>query len=254
MDISKKPYVKIKKTPRGIAVYPRLNKPDEYKGQSKYKVRLRMDTTEQDVKEFVATVRAAEDEACRWAKAVLEDRVENGKTGKAKGEAKKKLEALSAADSVLRPVYDDDGEETEFVEILFRMNSTKKGKDGGVVSMRPGLWTAKNEPIDPRKVIIGGGSLIRVSGSLVAYFMESEAKAGITPYMNDVKVLKLVEFSGGQGGFDDDDDDDDAEYADDLSEYVKTNGGDQGAEGTEDAEAVEEGEEGADYAGTDPDF
>lgn len=69
---------------------------------------------------------------------------------------------------------------------------------------KPKLFDAKGNPIkgNIEDLRIGSGSTIRVKGSAKAY--ENGANIGVTLYLNEVQIIKIVEYGG--GGFTADDD------------------------------------------------
>ncbi|MGC3025858.1 ssDNA-binding protein [Burkholderia sp. DN3021] len=86
----------------------------------------------------------------------------------------------------------------------------KENEDGTVTftfksKSKPKLFDAKGNPIRNTSSVerVGGGSTIRVKGSAKAY--ENGANIGVTLYLNEVQLIKLVEFGGGFEAVDDED-------------------------------------------------
>lgn len=85
----------------------------------------------------------------------------------------------------------------------------KENEDGSVTftfksKSKPKLFDAKGNPIkNADDLRIGGGSTIRVKGAAKAY--ENGANIGVTLYLNEVQIIKLVEYGG---GFEADDEED----------------------------------------------
>lgn len=216
-------------SPRGAAMYPYLNKPDDYQGKLSYKTGLRLKPAEDpEHAKFIEKVEEMRAEAHKWAIEDMEAALAAEKKGAKKAELKKKLEEVKMADGPIRPIYDDDGNETGEFRAQFKMNATRKNKDGDEVVMKPTVVDAKGQPI-PKKLTVGGGSILRVAGNMVAYYMASSNTTGVTLYMDAVKVLKLSQGNGGGttafGGEDDDFE------ADDLSEFAGTEGDDEAPKG-----------------------
>lgn len=83
-----------------------------------------------------------------------------------------------------------------------------KANDDGSVSFtfksktKPKLFDSKGNPIkNADELRVGSGSTIRVKGSAKAY--ENGANIGVTLYLNEVQLIKYVEYGG---GFEADDD------------------------------------------------
>lgn len=86
-----------------------------------------------------------------------------------------------------------------------------KENDDGTVTLtfktknKPKLFDAKGNPIkNTADLRVGSGSTIRVKGAAKAY--ENGANIGVTLYLNEVQIIKLVEFGGGGWEAEDDED------------------------------------------------
>lgn len=90
------------------------------------------------------------------------------------------------------------GKENEDGTVTFTFKSKSAPK---VVDSKGGL--IKTATVEALR--IGSGSTIQVKGSAAPY--ENGANIGVTLYLNEVRVLKVVEFGGGWGDDDDDEDD-----------------------------------------------
>ena len=189
-------------TPKGIAIFPKLNAPDTFKNSTTYNVRVKFDATLPEVQALINVITEAHTAALPYAQALLQERIDTAKVPAKKGEARKKLADLELAPMPVKAVLDEDGNETDFVEIRFKANAEFKGKDGEVVQTVIRLVDAKKAPIDPKKTNIGGGSVIRVSAVMSPYYMESTNKAGVSFRMNAVQVVELKTYGGGDDGFD----------------------------------------------------
>lgn len=85
-------------------------------------------------------------------------------------------------------------EENDDDTVTFRFKSKKK----------PKLFDAKGNPIrNTEDLRVGGGSTIKVKGAFSAY---EGFGGGVTAYLNEVQIIKLVDFGG--GGFQPEDDED----------------------------------------------
>lgn len=189
-------------TPAGTAVWPKLNKPDTFKGKTTFNVKLKLDTNDEKVQAFLAKVNEAHEASLGWAKAEIEAALASTKEASKKGALKKKLEAVRLAASPVKPVLDEDGNETNFVQILFKCNAEYKDQKTGVMkSGAPVLKDAKRNVIDRSKVEIGGGSTIKVAALMKPYLMEDEGKvkAGISFRLKAVQVLELKQYNSDDG-------------------------------------------------------
>jgi len=204
-------------SPKGIAVYPRLSKPDtKFNPNGEYSIRLKLDTGEETVQAFIAKIEEATGEACKWAEELLNEKAASAKTPQKKGEAKKKLETLGPAKSPIKPVLDEEGNETRFVEVRFKANAQFTGKDGEIIKARPALKGPKRETLDADKVLVGGGSVVRVAALMYPYYSEKDNVAGISFRLQATQVIELHHGSGG-GDFGFDEEDGELDIADGAS-------------------------------------
>lgn len=221
-------------TPRGIAVYPRLNKPDSGpKGKEskvpKYSVRVRfaptgsfiVGKTSVSYADFVERLEEMRDEFFDATVAALKEKLKG-----------KKLEAALAAMKkvdVFPAFLDKEGEETGEVSVNAKtVSQYKDKKTGEIIKKKPTIFDAKGVVI--KKVPqIGGGSEMKVAASAAAYYVDGTGAVGITYYLDGVQLLKLVEFgarsaeslgfgaeegydaSEGESAFDDEEADDSAD-------------------------------------------
>lgn len=181
-------------SPKGEAIWPRLNTPDtKYKPEGEFSAKLAMEFAAEETQAFIAKLEKLRDE--EFAKFVSE----NPKKKKAK----------------IAPVYteetDDDGDETGRVTFNFKMKHKITAKATGRVYVKvPVILNAKRETLkNPPNV--GGGSVLKVSFEAVPYFVESDKTFGLTYRMVAVQIINLVEFGGSAraaNDFDDEDGDD----------------------------------------------
>lgn len=156
-------------SPKGIAKYPALIRPDtRYNKEGTYKTGLIV----------------PEDSIDELRDACVDEFV--SEFGKAK---------LAKATMPFRPVEDEEGNPTGEYELTFKSKN------------RPKFFDAKGNPITNIRLIekLGGGSKLRIKGAAKAY--NNGGKLGVTLYLNEVQVVKYVEYNG--GGFKADDDEED---------------------------------------------
>lgn len=147
-------------TPKGIAQYPWLNRPDtKFNDLGIYQVNLILDETDS------AIVLAA----------ILDAASEEGIKGN--------LGVKPWAEEI-----DDNGDNTG--RMIFRFKNTNKLKrDGTIWDKKPALVNAMLQPMDNVADLVGGGSLIRIN--CLPYFWNVQGKQGVTLQFEAVQVLDL---------------------------------------------------------------
>lgn len=195
-------------TPRGVAVYPRLNEPDtKYNAAGTYSLRLRLpaeqaqpliDRIESMLSEKYEATKA---ELIEAGKAKMKDgKVLMLKDGKPTKDKDGSLKTLEMADKCYRMTLDDDGEETGEVEFNIKMTASGVSKKTGKPwSRKPRLFDSKNKLL-PSGVAIWGGSEVEVAGEFNPFY--TTVGVGVSMRLEAVRVIKLV--SGGNrdaGGY-----------------------------------------------------
>lgn len=178
-------------TPKGIAVWPKVTKPDtKYKPEGEYSVNLVLDGEDAlSLKGLIDT-------------AIADNVAEEQK--KVKG---KKIKVYDPPYSV---VLDDDNNETSQIRFKFTQKAIIKKKDGTLVNMSVTIFDAKAQVIkDVHKLNIGSGSTIKVCFQLNPW-NSATLGAGVSLRLKAVKLLKVVEggasaaaygFEGEEEGF-----------------------------------------------------
>ena len=205
-------------SPKGIAVWPRLNDPDtKFKPEGEYSVDLAFAEGDVEGQKLVRFLEKRRDELhAEWA-----------------SENPKKAKRCEIAD-VFKEELDEEGNETGRILIKFKMKASGTSKrTGKPFTMRPDLFDAKGKKLTVLPQV-GGGSELKVSYEIGASFVESAKKFYLTCYMVAVQIVELVEFGqrnakeygfGEEEGYeaddtpfpagDSDDDDDSSDDADD---------------------------------------
>lgn len=166
-------------SPRGLAVYPHLNRPDtKFDPDGHYKTGLKLDPSDEKVSEFLEGIRDQEN------RAALQHAMET--TGKKKAQ-------LRQAASVIKEEEDDDGKPTGFVILNFKTKAKGKSKSGEEWTRKLAIVDHKLQPLDAN---VGGGSTIRVAFNIKPYFMPTTGY-GVSLYLNMVQVIDLVTFGAG---------------------------------------------------------
>ena len=175
MAIQKLPLLK---TPAGIAVWPKLTKPDtKFNADGEYNVKLRIPSEEaQDLIAALDTAyAAAQDDA------------------KEKNPGKK----IKAASQPYTEELDDQGNETGNILVSFKCKAKLTDKQGNVRPNAPRLFDSKNKEF-PKDQDIWGGSTLRVAFNAIPYYT-AMAGAGVSLRLKAVQVIDLVAGGGGTG-------------------------------------------------------
>lgn len=165
-------------TPKGVAKYPWLKKPDtRFNPNGVFQVKLIIEQNEAAPLCELLDARA---------QAAYDKAVEDAKTPQIKKAIK--LNAPYA------PEFDAEGNETGRVEFRFKTNATADIK-GETVNFAPKCFDAKGKEMPMPNVY--GGSEIKVNFTPAPYYNAATKTAGVSLRMNAVQVIKLVTGGGG---------------------------------------------------------
>ena len=193
MAEAKRPPLEKVLTPTGIAKFPHLNKPDtKFNKDGEYRIRLIL--AAEEAAPIVDKMKAAADKAFNETKAELEASIKSEK-GEKLAKAKEALKKLKLADLPMKPVYDDDGEETGHAELSFKMKAQRKDKEGKVIKMVPKLFDSKGAAF-PLSKDIWGGSKVKVAAQIVPFYTAAVG-AGASLRLSAVQIIELSSGSGG---------------------------------------------------------
>jgi hypothetical protein len=176
-----------KVSPKGIAVYPHLNKPDDKFGDPTYKVTLRV--PEEDAQDFISDVQA------------MIDRIQAGKSDLLRPDDAKRLaqglkqKKLKAADAAFVMETDGDGNETGNVLLKFKASGQYKDKEGNVKQRTIRFIDAAKQPI-AKAPDVWGGSTLRVRAQLMPW-VNAKFEYGVKLGIDLVQIIALK--SGGAG-------------------------------------------------------
>ena len=207
---TKRPKLEKGMSPKGIAHFPYLNVPDEYKGKKSFKTGL---TVAAEFATPLVEKLTEMTEALRLETvAKLTDETKNGKDGKAKAAAKKALADLGV-NLPFEDVVDNEGEPTGDIRFKFGSNADyEDAKTKKIIARKLPLFDSANKET---KVAIWGGSVIKVAFDFAPYYMPSTNKCGVKLRMTAVQVItpntggnKDYGFGEEEGGFRDDGADD----------------------------------------------
>ncbi len=171
-------------SPKGIAVWPRLNEPDtKFKEEGEYTVSLAYDGDDKAANDLIKKLEQTRDELFEaWLS-------ENPK--------KKKTAEVAP---VFTDEVDEEGDETGRKLLKFKMRASgiaKKTKKH--FTMKPDIFDATGKKlVNPPK--IGGGSVLKVSFEVGGHFVESAKKFYLSLRLVAVQVIELVEFGARNAG------------------------------------------------------
>ncbi len=193
-------------TPEGIAIWPKLNTPDDYKGKVTFNTKLSVDPDEDGMigrkaGNIIALAEEMRDEFYDVVAADLEEQIAEAKAAKKGAVAKKlqeKLDALVKADVGKAEVDEESGDETGRTILYAKTNATVKDRRTGQErEKRIDVFDAKGKKLKAEQVPqIGGGSRLKVAATMKPYYMAAHDTVGVTLYLNAVQILDLVSFGG----------------------------------------------------------
>jgi hypothetical protein len=172
-------------TPKGVAKFPRLNKPDtKFNAAGVYSVKLVL--SEEDATPLMEAINTE-------AQKAFDAEVERlNKAGKKALATKLKL-----ADPSYEPEVDADGEETGNVVFNFKTNASFVNKQGETIHKEVTMFDAKGVKLEGKKrAEIWGGSELKVAFALMPYANAATKTVGVSQRLNAVQVLKLVSGGG----------------------------------------------------------
>ena len=157
-------------SPRGIAVYPWLNRPDtKFSADGDFKVTLKV---------------PAEDASPLIQK--LDEIISNYQSQQTKADPKLARYSVS-------PPYeeemDDQGNLTGHYLFKFKQKAKIHTKDGRVIDMKVALVDASRTPTS---VNVGGGSEIKIAATVFPYAMSTTKSIGLSLRPSAVQILSLV--------------------------------------------------------------
>jgi len=148
MADAKRPKEIILTSPKGVAKWAKLNKPDtKFKVDGEYSITLLLDPEDAATIEFADSLKTAHEVGFQAAK-------------KAEPKKRFKLEDIKVKDDM-----DKEGTPTGKLAVSFNCKAAGKRKDGTVWAYRPAVLDAKGKPV-PADVLIYGGSVIKVAYSI----------------------------------------------------------------------------------------
>lgn len=175
--MSEKRYKSI--TPRGQAVFPKLNEPDtKYDAAGVYQVKLAYDPNDPVVQKFITKLEAAQAQLFEEFK------------------AEKPIHKKFKLSPVYTEELDKEGDETGRILFNFKMKASGVSKKTGKKwERKPPIFDASGKPM-PNPPEIWGGSELKVSFEAVPGPVQSSKLFFLSLRMNAVQVLELVSAGG----------------------------------------------------------
>lgn len=213
-------------TPKGLARFPKLVTPDDYKGKLSYKVDLVFDPKDPKVQKFIDTLTGIQQEALKTYTAEQEAKIAEAKAEKKGAAAKKIEEALAALEIpafVKQEIDHETGDETGRVYVSFKTNALDR--DGNPRALK--FFDATPKAFKPSGDIGFGAELV-VNCTPVCQVVQN--KLFLTNYINGVQVLSMGKVGaagatadamgfGAAEGFQADDGGFEPSESDDASDY-----------------------------------
>lgn len=206
-------------TPRGVFKYTHLNKPDFGtkkfpKKEGEFSVTLVLDKDDPKTTAFIEKIEALMPELEEQAQELFDE---------ASARVKAKWKAKKITEPVFQPFYqdelDEDGDPTGNLLFRFKTKATYEDKESGQTKTKViKLLDGRGEVIPNKKrPLVYSGTEGKVAFTVSLSFIPEEAKAFVTFYLAEVKILKLAASTGGRSAFADDDEESDFS-SDDLEE------------------------------------
>lgn len=189
-------------SPRGVAVWPKLDKPTRYDKKQKKRV------IDEEEGKFEVELALEGEDAEKFQKKIKDFAVEQG------------LKLKSVKNWPWRDELEKETEEPTG-RVLFKFKQYATNKDGS--TKRIPLWLANGKSTYPKGTKLTSGSTIKISGYGSTY---TELGGGVSLFVNSVQVIKMVEYEARNPGFGNEDDDDEGD-APDTSEVSEDNDGDE---------------------------
>lgn len=203
--------------PKGIAVWPKLTEPDEYKGKQTYNTGVLLPSAV--AAPIMAKLTEAAEKFLEETRARLKEEMEAAK-GAAKVKLKEKIGALALYVPFASEV-DDEGEPTDGVIFKAKMNASYEDKKTKKrVNIKPLFYDASNPPQQVKNPPdIWGGSEIRVSALIVPTYVDASGVCGVSLRLRAVQLITVrsagasaesLGFGAEEGGYQRSEDDDEA--------------------------------------------
>jgi hypothetical protein len=211
-------------SPKGVAIYPHLNKADDKFGDPVFKVSLRI--SEEDAQDFITKVQE------------ILDTLKSGKCTMLRPDDAKRLaqgvknKKLKPADEAFVAEHDKDGNETGNILLKFKASGEYKDKEGNVKKRSIRFIDGARQPIE-KAPDVWGGSILRVRAQLMPW-VNAKFEYGVKLAIDLVQIIELK--TGGSGYVNTDGFDDEDGYSSAGSAGKASDEGSEGSSGASDSE------------------
>lgn len=186
-------------TPRGVAIFPRLNTPDtKYVPEGQYSAKVSIvPSDEQDgmvgrqpasLAELIAALEGVRDEFAEKQRKTL--------AASADPKAKAKAKTLKVAD-IGEEGLDDEGNPNGQVILKAKMKASGTSAKGPW-TRKPVLFDAANKKIPDGAPAVYGGSVLKLAAQARPYYSAKDNVVGVTLYLEAAQVIELVSAGGGR--------------------------------------------------------
>jgi hypothetical protein len=179
-------------SPKGVAVYPHLNKADDKFGKPVFKVTLRV--PEDEAQAFVAKIEEMIEALKKGDTTGLRDDEAKRLTDAIAAEKKTKKAKLKAMDPAFSAETDEDGNETGNTLLKFKASGEFKDKEGRIVKRKIKFIDAAKQPIE-KPPFVWGGSVLRVRAQLMPW-VNAKFEYGVKLGIDLVQIIELVTSDG----------------------------------------------------------
>lgn len=176
---------KLLTTPKGVAVYPHLTKPDtKFKAEGVYHIKVKYESGDAGAEALAKEIDKGMQESLKAARIQVTE---------SHGAEKAKKVGLSD-----KPYSRDEADNS--LTFSFKMNATGKSrKTGEAFTMKPVIFDKTGTPVEGMK--IGGGSIVRVSYEIVPFYKTAKVGAGVTLRLYAVQVVELHEYGANAASY-----------------------------------------------------
>lgn len=217
-------------TPKGTAIWPRLNTPDtKYNKAGVYEVKLAFEEGDAGLAPLQEKVQGLLD--AKYDEIVEEQTQKLTEAGK-KGLIKKFVDSLEKVSPFKAEEDPETGDETGRVIVKAKMTASGiSAKTGKPWTRKPNIFDAKGHQLkNPPQ--IGGGTEMKLSVELLPYYAANDKTIGVSFRLEAAQIIKLVQFGARDAagyGFGEEDGDDLSEAEQEFGAVV-----DSAASGEED--------------------
>lgn len=173
-------------TPRGVAIFPALDKPDfKFKENGEYHARLRLDPNDADLQALVQQAETIRDEAFEAKREAL-----------TKQKKMALVKDLKKADVVKEELDQETGEPTGFVilraALTARVDIKNGPRAGESFEKKPDVFDATGKRLRnvPR---VGSGSTLKLNVTVMDYETDGGKTVGARFELNAAQIIKLVQ-------------------------------------------------------------